>query len=42
LQPQVVYGPVRVDDAQRRAWLEQWAQRLGSIETETVTEVGRY
>ena len=34
LQPQVVYGPVRVDDAQRQAWLAQWAQRLHSIETE--------
>lgn len=42
LQPQVVYGPVRVDDAQRQAWLAQWARRLHSIETEDVIEVGRY
>jgi len=42
LRPQVAYGPVRVDDAQRQAWLEQWAARLRSIETEDVIEVGRY
>ena len=42
LQPQVVYGPVRVDDAQRQAWLEQWARRLRSIESEAAIAVGRY
>ena len=42
LQPQVVYGPVRVDDAQRQAWLSQWAQRLRAIESEEAIEVGRY
>lgn len=42
LQPQVVYGPVRVDDAQRRVWLAQWAQRLRTIEGEATIAVGRY
>jgi NAD(P)H dehydrogenase (quinone) len=42
LQPQVVYGPVRVDDAQRRVWLAQWAQRLRAIESEAAIDVGRY
>ncbi|MCU0923384.1 MAG: NAD(P)H-dependent oxidoreductase [Burkholderiaceae bacterium] len=42
LQPQVVYGPVRVDDAQRRVWLAQWAQRLRAIESEAAIAVGRY
>ena len=42
LQPQVVYGPVRVDDAQRRVWLAQWAQRLHAIESEAAIDVGRY
>jgi len=42
LQAQVVYAPVRADDAQRQAWLAQWAQRLEAIETEAAVEVGRY
>ena len=42
LQPQLVYGPVRVDDAQRQAWLAQWAQRLREIESEKAIVVGRY
>ncbi len=42
LQPQLVYGPVRVDDAQRQAWLAQWAQRLREIESEMAIVVGRY
>jgi NAD(P)H dehydrogenase (quinone) len=42
LRPQVVYGPVRVDDAQRRAWLAQWELRLRAIEGETAIDVGRY
>lgn len=42
LQPQVVYGPVRADDAQRQAWLAQWAQRLRAIEAEDAIDVGRY
>ena len=42
LQPQVVYGPVRVDDAQRRVWLAQWAQRLRAIEREAAIDIGRY
>ena len=42
LQPQLVYGPVRVDDARRQAWLAQWAQRLREIESEMAIVVGRY
>lgn len=42
LQPQVVYGPVRVDDAQRQSWLARWAQRLRLIESEAAIAVGRY
>ena len=42
LQPQLVHGPVRVDDAQRHAWLAQWAQRLREIESEKAIVVGRY
>lgn len=42
LQPQVIYGPVRVDEAQRQTWLAKWAQRLRSIESEAAIEVGRY
>jgi NAD(P)H dehydrogenase (quinone) len=42
LRPAVVYGPVRLDDAQRHAALARWAQRLRAIETEEVVEVGRY
>lgn len=42
LQPQLVHGPVRVDDAQRQAWLAQWAQRLREIESEMAIVVGRY
>jgi len=42
LAPKVIYGPVRADDAQRAAWLESWALRLGSIESESSIDVGRY
>ncbi|MBV8124668.1 MAG: NAD(P)H-dependent oxidoreductase [Burkholderiales bacterium] len=42
LMPQVVYGPVRADDAQRHAWLAQWEGRLRFIEQETPIEVGQY
>jgi NAD(P)H dehydrogenase (quinone) len=42
LAPQVIYGPVRANDAQRATWLESWALRLGSIESESSIDVGRY
>ena len=42
LAPQVHYGPVRVEPAQREAWLQAWAARLRSIESEQPISVGRY
>jgi len=40
--PQVVYGPARADDAQRRASLAAWARRLETIDAEAPIEVGTY
>jgi NAD(P)H dehydrogenase (quinone) len=42
LAPQVVYGPVRAEDAQRATWLAAWALRLKSIASEQAIQVGRY
>ena len=42
LAPQIHYGPVRADAAQREAWLAAWAQRLRAIEKEQPMAVGRY
>lgn len=42
LAPQVHYGPVRVDPAQREAWLLAWARRLQAIESEVPIDIGRY
>jgi len=42
LAPQVFYGPVRVEDAQRQAWLTAWAERLRGLEHEAPIQVGRY
>jgi NAD(P)H dehydrogenase (quinone) len=42
LAPQIHYGPVRVDAAQRAAWLVAWAGRLRAIEQEVPMTVGRY
>jgi NAD(P)H dehydrogenase (quinone) len=42
LAPQVVYGPVRMTDEDRRAALDAWAARLRSVSTERPIEVGRY
>ena len=42
LAPQIHYGPVRVDPAQREAWLQAWAQRLASIEAEVPINIGPY
>ena len=42
LAPHIVYGPVRVDEARRREWLEAWAGRLRRIGDEAPIQVGRY
>ncbi len=42
LAPQVIYGPVRANDARRATWLESWALRLNCIESESSINVGRY
>lgn len=42
LAPQVHYGPVRVEPAQREAWLQAWAQRLRQVEAEQPIDIGRY
>ncbi|MBL8490337.1 MAG: NAD(P)H-dependent oxidoreductase [Rhodocyclaceae bacterium] len=42
LAPQVTYGPVRVDDTRRRAWLDAWSERLQGIATEAPIDIGRY
>ena len=42
LAPAIHYGPVRVGESRRREWLDDWAQRLRSIELEEPIEVGPY
>jgi NAD(P)H dehydrogenase (quinone) len=42
LAPQIHYGPVRVDDRQRQAWLDAYAARLARIADEAPIDVGRY
>lgn len=42
LAPEIHYGPVRVDDAQRQAWLEAYAARLRAIADEAPINVGPY
>ena len=42
LAPQIHYGPVRTDAAQREAWLTAWSERLKAIEGEAPMVVGRY
>jgi NAD(P)H dehydrogenase (quinone) len=42
LGPQIVYGPARMSDEQRRAELQRYAMRLASIAHESPIEVGRY
>ncbi|MGZ5846436.1 MAG: NAD(P)H-dependent oxidoreductase [Ramlibacter sp.] len=42
LAPQVVFGPARADEAQRKASLDAWARRLAAIESEAPVEVGTY
>jgi NAD(P)H dehydrogenase (quinone) len=42
LAPALFHGPVRVDDAQRRQWLDDYSARLRQIGEEAPIEVGRY
>jgi NAD(P)H dehydrogenase (quinone) len=42
LAPQIVYGPVRMDDTQRKDLLAAYAERLKSIESEKLIDVGIY
>ncbi len=42
LAPAIYHGPARADESQRRQWLNEWAQRLRSIELEQPIEVGPY
>lgn len=42
LEPQIHYGPIRVDAATRQDWLEAYAARLNAIGSETPIEVGEY
>ena len=42
LRPHVVYAPVRMSDAERRAELDKYADRLGNLEHESPIDVGRY
>jgi NAD(P)H dehydrogenase (quinone) len=42
LAPNIVYGPVRLSDEQRRASIESWAARVRGIETERAIEVGEF
>lgn len=42
LAPQIVYGPVRLDQAQRAELLAAYAARLGTIGEEQPLDVGIY
>lgn len=42
LAPQVVYGPVRASDDERRRLLDSWSTRLLDIEAEIPIDVGEY
>ena len=42
LRPQVHWRPVRVEPAERQAWLNAWRDRLLGIEQESPIAVGRY
>ena len=42
LRPQVHWQPVRVEPAERQAWLNAWSDRLRGIEQESPIAVGRY
>lgn len=42
LAPNIVFGPARSDDAERKAALENYAERLRGIENESPIDPGRY
>jgi len=42
LAPQIAYGPVRMNDEQRRQMLAAYAERLQRIDEESPIEVGSY
>jgi NAD(P)H dehydrogenase (quinone) len=42
LAPQIVYGPVRMDDSQRKELLTAYTERLKNIADETPFDVGTY
>ena len=42
LAPEIHFGPVRVSDARRQAWLADYARRLNNIAHEAPIEVGEY
>jgi NAD(P)H dehydrogenase (quinone) len=42
LAPQIIYGPIRMDDSQRKAVLAAYAERLSNITNETAFDVGIY
>lgn len=42
LPPQIVYGPVRKSDEEKKAELEKWSERLKTIFAENELEVGEY
>jgi len=42
LEPQIVYGPVRLTDEERQQRLADYASRLRGIETEAPMDVGIY
>jgi putative NADPH-quinone reductase len=42
LAPQIIYGPVRMEDSQRKELLAAYAERLRSIANETPFDVGVY
>lgn len=42
LAPQIVYAPVRLDEAERAQALADWSARLGGIAREAPVAVGRY
>jgi NAD(P)H dehydrogenase (quinone) len=42
MAPHVVYGPARMNDAQRRAELERFERRLSTLGDETPIDVGAY
>ena len=42
LAPQIIYGPVRMDDSQRKQLLTAYAERLKNIADEAPFDVGIY